>query len=178
MPDFPFYNLTFAHREQVTLIKAHQQPISLKTNGDSSAAGGTNKQSEFIVTGSKDGRVMFWNKLKSTASNSAPSNGQTASQEPNDTIGKITFVKSLKAHSGSVVDAALSPDGRYLATISGIEHESLPGGKKITDTTVKIFDVVSFDMIYFSIGGTAAMYMLGVGSKDLGHAETFDWTTK
>lgn len=78
--------------------------------------------------------------MKSSLSSTSSSN-----KEKTDTIGRIEFVKEFKAHTGPVVDAVFSPDGRFLATISGEADES---SLKI-DKTVKVFDVVSFDMINF-----------------------------
>ncbi|KNC80761.1 hypothetical protein SARC_06888 [Sphaeroforma arctica JP610] len=46
----------------------------------------------------------------------------------------IEFVKHFRAHMGSIVDATASNDGLMLASISD-------------DKTVKIFDVINFDMI-------------------------------
>eukprot|EP01099_Mayorella_cantabrigiensis_P005333 TRINITY_DN4223_c0_g1_i1.p1 TRINITY_DN4223_c0_g1~~TRINITY_DN4223_c0_g1_i1.p1 ORF type:complete len:663 (+),score=156.82 TRINITY_DN4223_c0_g1_i1:65-1990(+) len=46
----------------------------------------------------------------------------------------IEFVKHFRAHLGSILDLALSADGLYLASTS-------------SDKTIKIFDVLNFDMI-------------------------------
>lgn len=122
LPDFPAYKCSFMHRSQVTQVLTHQ-PFSL-TGLDNS---------DFIITTSQDGRVMFWSKMKSSYSSSGD-NKSAAS-----TLGRVEFVKEFKAHNGSITKAALSYDGKFLATISS-ENE---------DKSVKIFDVVNFDMINF-----------------------------
>lgn len=148
LPDFPFYNLSFAHKEQVTIVRTYQyltqdtESSVPSGNPKKATGGGASKLSEFLVTGSKDGRIVFWNKMKSLAS-TAGSAG-IAGQALNDTIGRIEFIKEFKAHRGPVVDAVLSADGRYLATISGATPAS-----ESPDTTIKIFDVINFDMIHF-----------------------------
>eukprot|EP00871_Galdieria_phlegrea_P003199 jgi/Galph1/3880/GphlegSOOS_G2554.1 len=51
------------------------------------------------------------------------------------TPGGIEFVKQFQAHAGKLMDMSTSVDGLWLATV----------GK---DGTLKIFDVINFDMVY------------------------------
>ncbi|KAK9463646.1 uncharacterized protein V1516DRAFT_698232 [Lipomyces oligophaga] len=46
----------------------------------------------------------------------------------------IEFVKQMAAHSGTVTGADLSVDGKFFASVA-------------TDNTIKVFDIVNFDMI-------------------------------
>lgn len=180
LPDFPFYSLSFMHRQQITIIRVHQpqqQQIDSSSSTSSSSIlnsniSGSGKQSEFIITGSLDGRIMFWNKMKSSIGSSSNStlnnsnNNSNSTNNDNDTIGRIEFVKEFKAHRGPVVDAVLSPDGRFLATISGLPESKINDNGNdndnnnnnndndnntinIIDKTIKIFDVLNFDMINF-----------------------------
>lgn len=180
LPDFPFYNISFAHREQVTLVRTYQHPqgqdLASSKGASTNGVGGSgaNKQSEFVVTGSRDGRVMFWNKMKSLASSStkvpsiSSSSSGIAGQALNETIGRIEFVKEFRAHRGPVIDAVFSPDGRYLATISGVV---VPGENENSDLdkTVKIFDVLSFDMIhFFELGSAPYCICWGSAAKSSG----------
>ncbi|KAF0993222.1 hypothetical protein HZS_5722 [Henneguya salminicola] len=57
-------------------------------------------------------------------------------------MGDVEFVKQFRAHSNTIVCVAASDDGLYYSTIS-------------LDKTIKIFDVVNFDMInMFRLGYT------------------------
>ncbi|KAF1745394.1 hypothetical protein MXB_1149, partial [Myxobolus squamalis] len=57
-------------------------------------------------------------------------------------MGDVEFVKQFRAHTNTIVDVSVSGDGLYYATIS-------------LDKTIKIFDVVNFDMInMFRLGYT------------------------
>ena len=55
------------------------------------------RRSNFIITGSTDGCIMFWTKKVE---------------------GGIEFVKKFRAHLGSITGMAASADGLYLATAS------------------------------------------------------------
>ncbi|KAJ8097846.1 hypothetical protein POJ06DRAFT_23371 [Lipomyces tetrasporus] len=66
----------------------------------------------FIITLSVDGILKFWKKRAKG----------------------IEFVKQYAAHTGTVLGAAISIDGKLFASVA-------------TDNTIKIFDVVNFDMI-------------------------------
>jgi WD40 repeat protein len=62
-----------------------------------------------LITASVDGYVKFWKKAKQG----------------------IEFVKTFKAHLGSIVKISASDDGLLLATIS-------------KDTTMKVYDIINF----------------------------------
>jgi peptidylprolyl isomerase domain and WD repeat-containing protein 1 len=77
MPSADFYEHSFMHRDVVTHI-------------------GVSKATEFIITGSHDGHVKFWKKMKST----------------------IEFVKHYHAHLGPIHALVVSTDEKMLVTTS------------------------------------------------------------
>jgi peptidylprolyl isomerase domain and WD repeat-containing protein 1 len=79
---------------------------------------------DFVITTSIDGHVKFWKK---------PS-GKTTQPSWAGDLGVLEFVKHFKAHLGAIVGLDISFDGTLAATIS-------------VDKTLKVFDVVNFDMI-------------------------------
>jgi peptidylprolyl isomerase domain and WD repeat-containing protein 1 len=92
-----------------------------------------------IVIQPQDGIVKFWKKRPQ----------------------EIEFIKKFFAHTGSVRDMSISSDGLWLATLGarlvlfciilfdefqGLSRDNHNPG---TDKTVKVFDVLNFDMINF-----------------------------
>jgi peptidylprolyl isomerase domain and WD repeat-containing protein 1 len=77
MPSADFYEHSFMHRDVVTHI-------------------GVSKATEFIITGSHDGHVKFWKKMKTT----------------------IEFVKHYHAHLGPIHGFVVSTDEKMLVTTS------------------------------------------------------------
>ncbi|KAK5943345.1 Peptidyl-prolyl cis-trans isomerase cyp15 [Knufia obscura] len=72
---------------------------------------------DFVITASTDGVVKFW---KKTAGG----------------IGGLEFAKEYKAHDGLIRSTAVSGDGAYYASVGDED-----------DKTVKIFDVITFDLL-------------------------------
>jgi peptidylprolyl isomerase domain and WD repeat-containing protein 1 len=70
-------------------------------------------KTDFLITASQDGVIKFWKK----------------------SLTGIEFVKTFKAHEGSILGLAVSSNGHLLASISD-------------DQYLKIFDVDNFDMVH------------------------------
>ena len=77
LPSADFYEHSYMHRDVVTHI-------------------GVSKATEFIITGSHDGHVKFWKKMKTS----------------------IEFVKHYHAHLGPIHAFVVSPDEKMLITTS------------------------------------------------------------
>jgi len=77
LPSADFYEHSFMHRDIVTHVAV-------------------SKVTEFVITGSKDGHVKFWKKMKDS----------------------IEFVKHYHAHLGAIHAFVVSPDGKMLVTTS------------------------------------------------------------
>lgn len=72
---------------------------------------------DFVMTASTDGVVKFWKKTAGA-------------------IGGLEFAKEYKAHEGLIRSTAVSVDGTYYASVGDED-----------DKTVKIFDVITFDLL-------------------------------
>lgn len=77
LPSCDFYEKSYMHRDIVTHIAI-------------------SKQTDFIITGSRDGHVKFWKKM----------------------LDSIEFVKHFQAHLGPLTSLSLSYDGQKLSTTS------------------------------------------------------------
>ncbi|PWZ00398.1 hypothetical protein BCV70DRAFT_94770 [Testicularia cyperi] len=92
----------------------------------------------FVITTSVDGWVKFWKKTTLAGGSSVGgASASTASSKDGGLGGAgsvVEFVKQYRAHLSSIIATACSCDGAMYATLAA-------------DRTVKIFDVVNFDLI-------------------------------
>lgn len=79
---------------------------------------------DFLLTASADGIIKFWKRLVS----------EVGASQPTNTTGIVTFIRSFRAHPASISSLCLSPDERYVASLSG-------------DGGLKVFDVKTCDML-------------------------------
>lgn len=83
-----------------------------------------------IITGLKNGTIKFWRKTTPTKDKSKKKD------ETHDDVGQVEVIKQFSAHPQKAISQLIiDSDGRMLASIAK------------DDTTVKIFDMVTLDMI-------------------------------
>ena len=128
LPSSDYYERSYMHRDVLTHLVV--------------------TSSAFLITGSQDGHLKFWKiltadylKQKQTAAAAAlhqTSASKSADEkDPNVNLlssGPIEFVKHFRAHLGPIVSLCVNESGTLLCSACG-------------DRTVKMFDVLSFDMI-------------------------------
>ena len=126
LPSSDYYERSYMHRDVLThlLVTA----------------------SDFLITGSQDGHLKFWKiltadylKQKQTAAAAALHQTSAKSQDEKDVNANllsspIEFVKHFRAHLGPILSLCVNESGTLLCSACG-------------DRTVKMFDVLPFDMI-------------------------------
>ncbi|CAF1252664.1 unnamed protein product [Rotaria sordida] len=124
LPSSQYYERSYMHRDIVTHV------IVTKT--------------DFLISGSQDGHIKFWKILTSdylkqqqtvaTSSHSSKANDDQQ-EEINSLVPlPIQFVKHFRAHLGPILAMCVNVSGTLLCSTC-------------SDRTLKMFDVLSFDMI-------------------------------
>ncbi|CAF0896929.1 unnamed protein product [Adineta steineri] len=121
LPSSNYYERSYMHRDVVTHLIV--------------------TQTDFLITGSQDGHIKFWKIItpdyikqqQTAATYQAKSNDE---KDPNSTNipGPIEFVKHFRAHLGPILTLCTNSSGTLLCS-------------SCSDRTVKMFDVLAFDMI-------------------------------
>lgn len=127
---------------------------------------------DFLITAGVDGQISFW-KVVGGGGGGAGTAGQAAAAETKRDGVSVEFVKEFRAHEGDVVALSVSEDGRGCASAGA-------------DGTVKIWDVVSFDLVAvlrvprrptalcWVHGARAGGALLAVGNEVDGEVELWD----
>ncbi|UJR29733.1 hypothetical protein I4U23_017281 [Adineta vaga] len=122
LPSSDYYERSYMHRDIVTHI--------IVTITD------------FLITGSQDGHIKFWRiitpdyiKQQQTATSYQTARSNEEKDPHMNTVpGPIEFVKHFRAHLGPILTLCVNSSGTLLCS-------------SCNDRTVKMFDVLAFDMI-------------------------------
>ncbi|CAF1604534.1 unnamed protein product [Adineta ricciae] len=122
LPSSDYYERSYMHRDVVTHVIV--------------------TQTDFLITGSQDGHIKFWKIITPDYLKQQQTAATYQSTRPNDEKdphenmgpGPIEFVKHFRAHLGPILTLCVNSSGTLLCSTC-------------SDRTLKMFDVLSFDMI-------------------------------